>query len=191
MADVAVKGSSCRSNGYPARWCIRAAHSFRSPCRCQTTLHARLFSCVVSVCVESRSTRHTGARPPVKVMQLGPGARASLGVAARAGRQRTKRRRTSAVACSAPACESSTPAVLLALSKLCNRSRHTTGMCGLRAASPAASAASRPADDGPRPPCSTTAQEECSGCTCEQSTRAIASWPSGRTVPTSRARRSG
>ena len=31
MADVAVKGSSCRSNGYPARWCIGAAHSFRSP----------------------------------------------------------------------------------------------------------------------------------------------------------------
>ena len=29
-----------------------------------------------------RSTRHTGARPPVKVMQLGAGARASLGVAA-------------------------------------------------------------------------------------------------------------
>ena len=50
-----------------------------------------------------RSTRHTGARPPVKVMQLGPGPRASLGVAARARRQRTKRRRTSAGARSAPA----------------------------------------------------------------------------------------
>ena len=91
----------------------------------------------------------------------------------------------------APACDGSTPAVLLAPSQLFNRSRRTTGMCGLRAASPAASAASRPADDGPRPPCSTTAQEECSGCTCEQSTRAIASWPSGRTVPTSQAQRSG
>ena len=184
-----AEGNTGWINAHSARWCIRAAHSFRSPCRCETTLHARLR--YISVCVESRSTRHTGARPPVKAMQLGPRARASLGVAARACRQRTKRRRTSAVACSAPARDSSTPAVLLALSKLCNRSRRTTGMCGLRAASPAASAASRPADDGPRPPCSTTAQEECSGCTCEQSTRAIASWPSGRTVPTSQAQRSG
>ena len=96
-----AEGNTGWINAHSARWCIRAAHSFRSPCRCETTLHARLR--YISVCVESRSTRHTGARPPVKAMQLGPRARASLGVAARACRQRTKRRRTSAGARSAPA----------------------------------------------------------------------------------------
>ena len=91
----------------------------------------------------------------------------------------------------AAARDGSTPAVLLAPSQLFNCPGRTTGTCSLRAASPAASAAARPADDAPRLPCLTTAPEECSGCTCQQFTRTIASWPSGRTVPTSQAQRNG
>ena len=47
-----------------------------------------------AISTRPRSTRHPGARAPKKAMQLGQRARAGLGVAPRARRQRTKRQRS-------------------------------------------------------------------------------------------------